>query len=290
MEPNSIIRPVITIMDGRYVDLNHEFGGEPVELDLIFWGDNTVTLDCIAASFLGYNPQEIEYLFLANSNGLSDPNYKPERLDFKNLIDNRSIDLVEKSVFDRISVKLNQQRLKLQGKFDIYDQNACSGCRGALYFALEKIQKETCLDFNIFVGKPYEKPSDRSFAIGNCLKDAFKGETVDNNEIIAQTPKGIFVSYALNGSVDFNTGNFKFPVTEGRWILNGKLTDPVSNFYVTGNCVDAVRNIDLIGRNVETKSLVCGKGAQNIECSMAQPMIRITGLTIVPQRSEAAIK
>jgi TldD protein len=107
-----------------------------------------------------------------------------------------------------------------------------------------------------------------------------------NNNIIEDTKKGIFVKYALNGFVDIKSGNFSFPVIEGYWITNGKLSQSISNASITGNCIDVLRNIDFIGNDIRVKSAICCKDSQHIETSLAQPTIRINTLKIVLTKND----
>lgn len=177
---NTMIKPVLTILDCRLVDLNYEFGGNPIYLNILIWGNNTVTLDCLAASFFGYNPSEIEYLSIACSLGLGSIEYSFEKAYFLNFVDKKNIRQVKEFIQRKIDYERNRQLKKLSDRFDIIDQNACTGCRGAAYFALERIPKEIRSNFKIYIGKLSEdQPNQQNcFGIGNCLKGYFSEKSI----------------------------------------------------------------------------------------------------------------
>ena len=68
---SSIIKPTINIVDGL-IGLEG-FGpvqtGTPVEVGVVIVGDNLVATDAVAASIMGFNPEEIPHIKLANELG-----------------------------------------------------------------------------------------------------------------------------------------------------------------------------------------------------------------------------
>ena len=65
---NKIIHPNVTVVDGVIA-----LGRYPVKLGLIMAGDNPFSIDWISSQIMGYNPAKIEFLKLAQTEGLGNP-------------------------------------------------------------------------------------------------------------------------------------------------------------------------------------------------------------------------
>ncbi|HZK12761.1 MAG TPA: DUF362 domain-containing protein, partial [Atribacterota bacterium] len=71
---NTILIPDLTIVDATLCSLNWELGGMPVRLNTVLASKNTLAVDIIAASMLGYSVDEITHLQLAAQAGLGPDN------------------------------------------------------------------------------------------------------------------------------------------------------------------------------------------------------------------------
>ena len=67
---NKAIKNDLIIVDGLIGDLNFEEGGNPVKMDRIIVGFDPVLIDSYAASLMGYDPEEISYIKIAESIGV----------------------------------------------------------------------------------------------------------------------------------------------------------------------------------------------------------------------------
>ena len=94
------------------------------------------------------------------------------------------------------------------------------------------------------------------------------------DDIIADTPKGIFVRALSGGSVDTISGQFNFIVREAYTIENGKITYPVSGATLIGKGIDVLLNIDAVANNLELGVGICGKG-QWVPVTSGIPTIRV---------------
>ena len=65
----TIIKPDLVISDGIAGDLDFEEGGNPVETDRMMIGTDPVLLDAYGASLMGFSPEEVEYIPIAESYG-----------------------------------------------------------------------------------------------------------------------------------------------------------------------------------------------------------------------------
>ena len=98
-------------------------------------------------------------------------------------------------------------------------------------------------------------------------------------DILASTPKGIYVQSLSGGSVNPTTGMFNFTCREAYLIENGKKTRPVKGATLIGSCLDIISNIDAVGNDLDFGPGICGKG-QNAEVNAGQPTVRIRGINV----------
>ena len=99
-------------------------------------------------------------------------------------------------------------------------------------------------------------------------------------EIIAKTKYGLFAKKMGGGSVDPTTGEFNFAVNEGYMVENGKITKPVRGATLVGSGAQILKNVDMIGDNLEFGYGMCGSLSGSIPTSVGQPTIRVQKLTV----------
>jgi len=102
----------------------------------------------------------------------------------------------------------------------------------------------------------------------------------DPEDIIKETPRGIYACFLAGGQVDPATGEFVFGIGEGYLIENGVLTYPVRGATIIGNGPHVLFNIDLIGSDMDFLSGICGKDGQGVPVNDGCPTIRIKGMTV----------
>ncbi len=73
--------------------------------------------------------------------------------------------------------------------------------------------------------------------------------TSDPEEIIRQTPWGVYVVQLGGGQVNPATGDFVFGMTEAYLIEDGVLTEPLRDANLIGNGPEVLRNIDVVGND-----------------------------------------
>lgn len=99
-------------------------------------------------------------------------------------------------------------------------------------------------------------------------------------EIIAATPYGLFARSLSGGSVNPVNGNFQFTVREAYLIRDGKLAEPVRGATLVGNALAALRDIDLLGNDLDFGAGNCGKDGQKAMVGIGQPTLRIRELLV----------
>jgi TldD protein len=99
-------------------------------------------------------------------------------------------------------------------------------------------------------------------------------------DILKSTPKGLLVKKMGGGQVNTITGDFVFEVSEGYLIENGKEGEPVRGATLTGNGPQVLMQIDMVGTDLGFAIGTCGKDAQGVPVSDAQPTIRIPEIVV----------
>ncbi len=102
----------------------------------------------------------------------------------------------------------------------------------------------------------------------------------DPDEIIRQTPYGLYCVALGGGQVNTATGDFVFGITEAYMIENGEITYPVRAAQLIGNGPEALRAVDVVGNDFETWTGMCGKDGQSVPVSSGQPTLRVAELTV----------
>jgi TldD protein len=103
--------------------------------------------------------------------------------------------------------------------------------------------------------------------------------TEDPEEIIRQTPQGVFIKRLGGGQVGPN-GDFVFGMTEAYMIEDGQLTDPLRGANLIGNGPEVLRAIDALGNDFEFSQGTCGKDGQSVPVGVGQPTLRLSRVTI----------
>lgn len=104
----------------------------------------------------------------------------------------------------------------------------------------------------------------------------------EHEEIIASVKRGIYVAGLEGGQVDITSGQFVFEASEAFLIENGRLCAPVKGATITGNGLETIQKIGMVGNNLEldTGRAVCGKAGQSVPVSVGQPTVRVDDMTV----------
>ncbi|MHB8262573.1 MAG: TldD/PmbA family protein [Acidimicrobiales bacterium] len=102
----------------------------------------------------------------------------------------------------------------------------------------------------------------------------------DPEEIVAQTPYGVFVAQLGGGQVNITTGDFVFGMTEAYLIENGRITEPLRDANLIGNGPEVLMRIDAVANDFGVMPGTCGKDGQSVPVGCGQPTLRIQGVTV----------
>lgn len=154
----------LNIIDALNGDLTFEEGGNPVQMDRIFAGKDSVLVDCYGASLIGYTKEDIEYIRLAEKLGIGKADLS------KASIIEYNTDLKKTSFF-----KPSKKAAQLGKKVNALD--ACSACYGSLIHALKRLEESGKLDRipgKILIGQGYRNKACEGIGIGNCTSKCRK--------------------------------------------------------------------------------------------------------------------
>ena len=101
-----------------------------------------------------------------------------------------------------------------------------------------------------------------------------------NEDIIASIEYGLYAKEMGGGSVNPVTGEFNFAVREGYMIRNGKICEPVRGASLVGKGSEVIRNIDMVGTDMEMGQGMCGSSSGSIPTNVGQPLIRVSTITV----------
>lgn len=102
----------------------------------------------------------------------------------------------------------------------------------------------------------------------------------DPDEIVAQTPHGVYVAQLGGGQVNTTTGDFVFGMTEAYLIEGGRITAPLRDANLIGNGPQVLSLIDAVASDFGMQAGTCGKDGQSVPVGVGQPTLRIASVTV----------
>jgi len=107
------------------------------------------------------------------------------------------------------------------------------------------------------------------------------GGTEDPDEIVAETPYGVYVAELGGGQVNTTNGDFVFGTLEAYLIEDGRIGAPLRDANLIGNGPEVLANIDALGNDFAMGMPgTCGKDGQGVPVGDGQPTLRVTALTV----------
>jgi TldD protein len=104
----------------------------------------------------------------------------------------------------------------------------------------------------------------------------------DPDDIVADTPSGVYIAHLGGGQVNTATGDFVFGMTEAYLIEDGRITEPLREGNLIGNGPGVLAAIDAVGNDFAMGAPgTCGKDGQGVPVGDGVPTLRVaSGLTI----------
>ncbi|MBQ7250612.1 MAG: TldD/PmbA family protein [Bacilli bacterium] len=102
----------------------------------------------------------------------------------------------------------------------------------------------------------------------------------DPEDIIKDTPLGIYVANFGGGSVNPTTGEFNFSASEAYIIRDGKICEPVKGCTLIGTGQEVLMQIDRVGNDLALGQGNCGAASGSVPVNVGQPTIRLKEITV----------
>lgn len=151
-----LLKPNLTIVDGICGDLSFEEGGNPIQMDRLIAGFDSVLIDSYACQLMGLKKSDAAYIQIAENYGAG-----------KNFIDSETI--IELNTPKETNTPyISNKALKF--KKYVNENMACSACYGSLIFALSNMDnyKLSKLNEKINIGQGFIDKKTDGIGIGNC--------------------------------------------------------------------------------------------------------------------------
>jgi TldD protein len=102
------------------------------------------------------------------------------------------------------------------------------------------------------------------------------------DEILRSVKRGVYAKRFGGGQVDIANGDFVFSLTESYLVEDGKITAPLKGVNLIGNGPDVLRQVTMLGNDVEVSDGVwtCGKDGQSVPVGVGCPTIKIAAITV----------
>ena len=101
-----------------------------------------------------------------------------------------------------------------------------------------------------------------------------------NEDIIASIEYGLYAKQMGGGSFNPVTGEFNFAVNEGYIIRNGVICEPVRGASLVGKGSEIIKNIDMVGTDMDMGQGMCGSSSGSVPTNVGQPLIRVSSITV----------
>ncbi|KUK14083.1 MAG: PmbA/TldD protein [bacterium 42_11] len=180
----------------------------------------------------------------------------------------------------------------------LVDDGTIPGLGGSISFDDEGVpaQRTVLIEKGVLKGYLTDRLSSKLMGLpltGNGRREGFKDFPIPRmtntflepgehsfDEILSSVERGLLVLKMGGGEVNPTDGNFVFKVTEGYLIEKGKIGKPVRGALLIGNGPQVLRNIKMLGRDLNFDVGLCGKDGQSVPVGDGQPTMLVGGLVI----------
>jgi len=99
-------------------------------------------------------------------------------------------------------------------------------------------------------------------------------------DIIKNTKYGLYVVGLNGGSVNPTTDKFNFTASKAYIVKDGEIDHLVKDASIVGYGYEILKNIDMVGNNLDFGDGMCGASSGMIPANVGQPTIRVKNLTV----------
>ncbi|MCK5145715.1 TldD/PmbA family protein [bacterium] len=179
----------------------------------------------------------------------------------------------------------------------IIDDPGMQGYRGSINIDDEgcPARRVTLIDKGRFTGHLHDRISAKKLNAapnGHGRRDGYHSLPVPrmtntflkpgeaDEESIIKSVKNGFYAHSYQGGMVQNSGKFTFSINLGWLIEDGRLTSPVKNATLIGHNLDILKQIEMVGQDIDWFLGTCGKEGQSIAVTAGTPTLKITGMTV----------
>lgn len=115
------------------------------------------------------------------------------------------------------------------------------------------------------------------------------GDT-EPGEMVAGMERGVIVEGITGGTVDPDSGDFRFSASFGWYVENGVRRVPIRDFELAGNGPELLRNLKAVGNDLrmDPAGWLCGKAGQSVPVSHGAPSLLVGSLRVSPVELQVA--
>jgi TldD protein len=180
----------------------------------------------------------------------------------------------------------------------VVDDSTLPGKRGSFRFDDEGIpsQRTVLVENGVLKSYMYDRLSamkDLASSTGNGRRESYQHRPIPRmtntfiaegrtpaEQVLRSTDEGLLVEKMGGGQVNTVTGDFVFEVQEGYLIEKGSKGEPVRGATLTGNGLQILQTIDMVGDDLGFSIGTCGKDAQGVPVTDAMPTLRIPEIIV----------
>jgi TldD protein len=95
-------------------------------------------------------------------------------------------------------------------------------------------------------------------------------------EMLEEIRNGVYLIGSRGGQVNTGEGVFQFNAEKGYLIENGKLTSLIRDVSLSGNTLEILNNVRMVGNDLTLNSGRCGKGGQLVPVTDGSPHLMVS--------------
>ncbi len=109
-------------------------------------------------------------------------------------------------------------------------------------------------------------------------KDSFE-------DMIKDIKLGLYAKRMGGGSVSPETGDFNFACDLAYMIRDGKIAECVKSASLIGNCKDILKNVVMVGDNLDLGQGMCGSISGSVPVNVGMPRIKVSSILVGGEKS-----
>lgn len=128
---------------------------------------------------------------------------------------------------------------------------------------------------------------DYTYAPTSRMNNTYLAPGTDTLEDMLKDIKlGLYAKEMGGGQVSIETGDFNFSCSTAYMIRDGKICECVKSASLIGNTKDILKEVEMVGSNLELGQGICGSISGNVPVNVGQPTIKIAHILVGGEQNE----